>query len=94
MAGDWRTDPSIQLAKHVCQQKQAKGAIIIWFTSGQAELDGVKTDVPGMGFGGASYGVNGSICKEAGDVLDQIIDAIETSGYIDIVGLCGAIEKK
>lgn len=80
MAGpNWRTNPDIQLAKQVCQQKQAKAAILVWFT---------PKDV-----GGASYGVNGRICKEAGDVLDQIVDAINTSGYIDIVGLSGAMEK-
>ncbi len=56
---NWRTNPDIQLAKQICQEKQAAAAIIVWV-------------LPTGAFGVASYGTDGEKCKRTGRIADQI----------------------
>jgi len=51
---NWRSDPDIQLAKHVAVQQKAVAAIVIWF-------------MPDGAYGVASYGRIGPVCKATGD---------------------------
>lgn len=78
---NWRTNSDIQLAKQVCQHKQAAAAIVIWFE-------------PTGAFGISSYGKDGRICKETGKLVDALYDQLNTGNlYDNWESLYGAISQ-
>ena len=74
---NWRTNPDIQLAKQVCQRKQAAGVVIVWF-------------MPNADYGVASYGRTGAICKAVGGIADDISRKINNY-VIDTESLNGVL---
>ena len=75
---NWRTNPDIQLAKHVAVQKQAEAAIVLCF-------------MPDGHFDIASYGKDGERCKAAEKITDQIHrklcnGEIDSDDLMEIIG--------